>query len=86
MMHLGVIAHDTLIGKTNRKTLVLNIVGLTSGHKLPLITALAYLNLAYISRGAKSDAMCRLVWKMHGKLVDNGIGIVWHKFLLVGRA
>ncbi len=86
MVHFGVIAHYALIGKTNRKTLVLDIVRLTCGYKLPLITALANFNLAYVSRGTKSDSVCRFMWEMHWKLVDDGIGIVRHKFLLVGRA
>ena len=86
MMHLGVIAHDTLIGKPNRKTLVLDIVGLAGRHKLPLVTTFANFNLTYVSRGTKSNTMSRFVGEMHRKLVDDGIGIVRHKLLLVSSA
>ena len=85
-MHFGVIAHNTLVGKTDGKALVLHIVGLAGGHKLPLVAALANLHLTYVSRSAKANAVRRLVRKMHGKLVDNRIGVVGHQLLLVSGA
>ena len=85
-MHLSVITHDALIGETDGKTLMLDIVGLAGGHELPLVTALPDLDLTYVSRGAKANAMGRLVGEMHRKLVDNRIGVVRHKLLLVRGA
>ncbi len=85
-MHFSVIAHDALIGESYRKTLVLDIVSLAGGNKLPLITALANLNLTNVSRGAKANSVSRLVRKMNRKLIDNGIGVVRHKLLLVRSA
>ena len=83
VMHLSVIAHDTLIGEPDRKTLMLNIVSLAGSNKLPFVTTLANFNLAYVSRGTKADPMRWFVGKMYRKLVDDGVGIVWHQFLFV---
>ena len=80
------VAHDALIGESYRKALMLDIVSLTRGHKLTLISALANLDLTDVSRGAKANSVSRLVRKMNGELVDNRIGVVRHKLLLVRGA
>ena len=85
-MHLSMVAHDALIGESYRKALMLDIVSLTRGHKLTLISALANLDLTYVSRGAEADAVSGLMGKMHRKLVDNGVGVVRHQLLLVSGA
>ena len=86
VMHFSVIAHDALIGESYRKTLVLDIISLAGGHKLTLVAPLSNLNLTDVSRGAKANSVSRLVRKMNGKLVDNRIGVVRHKLLLVRGA
>ena len=86
VMHLSMVAHDALIGESYRKALMLDIVSLTRGHKLTLISALANLDLTDVSRGAKANSVSRLVRKMNGELVDNRIGVVRHKLLLVRGA
>ncbi len=86
MVHLGVITHNTLVGESNGETLVLDVVSLAGGDKLSLVTALANLNLTYVSGGTKANAVGRLVRKMHRKLVDDGVGIVRYELLFVGGA
>ncbi len=85
-MHLCVIAHNALIGEADGKALMLDVVCLARGHKLSLVAALANLDLTYVSRGAKANAMSRLMGEMHRKLVDNGVGVVRHQLLLVSGA
>ncbi len=85
-MHLGVIAHNTLVGKSDREALVLDVVRLAGGHKLSLVTALPNLDLTDVSRGAKANAVGGFVWKMHRKLVDDGVGVVRYELLLVSGA
>ena len=86
VVHLSVITHDALIGETDGKTLMLDIVGLAGGHELPLVTALPDLDLTYVSRGAKANAMCGLVGEMYRKLVDDRIRVIRNEFLLVRGA